>query len=447
MVETVIAKTVINSEDKLGKYMEHSDYDLLVEDDMDFYAPVLEIGRSEPSEQECIFMFRKNRFTSEEQLGAYEGLVGAALPTQNRGLAAGPKGDRQGGRNWCTEEQVEIMNYLIKGNDAGFGDIEDPIERIRKKHREKINPEESRGIVWIKSKIEQEGYNYETFFETKLEEILSLKQHKRSAAAKELFENYVSNTTYANQVLSGIAGFFDRYPRIPWGRATSYTEHHRETYEKCYPFMRKLSSEFQRLLPERYGVQNEAAAKLDPRFRVAGEDTPFTTITVNKNFRTSAHRDAGDLHTGFSNLSVIAKDKEWEGGYLVLPEYRVAINIRPGDLLLINNHEGIHGNTELVPPSGKSLEDMERISLVCYFREKMLELGSWEYEYQRRAFVDDRRLNIDHPLYRPLWNGVSAGMWESQEWYDFLAANGGSDMLAKYHPESVSNELDWESIV
>lgn len=107
-----------------------------------------------------------------------------------------------------------------------------------------------------------------------------------------------------------------------------------------------------------------------------GNDTPFTTVTVNKNFRTAAHRDAGDLHEGFSNLTVVAKgDQQWTGGYLVLPEFRVAINIRPGDLLLINNHAGIHGNTELLPPEGKTLADMERISLVCYFREKHAKIG------------------------------------------------------------------------
>ena len=441
MTKVIVADKKYNCEHKLGTYMEDSDYDLLVEEDMDFYAPSNNLISSGPTEQTCIFKFRKNRFTAEEQASAYEGLVNAAQPTQNRGLAAGPKGERQGGRNWCTPEQVEIMEFLIKNNTPKlFSDV-DPIEQIREKHRNKIDPEEARGIVWIKTKIEQEGYDYETFFEVKLPEILQLPTNERTKAAKHLFENYVSNTTYANQVLSGIAGFFDRYPRIPWGRATSYTEHHRETYEKCYPFMRKLSSEFQRLLPERFGVQNEAAAKLDPRFRVAGEDTPFTTITVNKNFRTSAHRDAGDLHAGFSNLSVIAKDKEWEGGYLVLPEYRVAINIRPGDLLLINNHEGIHGNTELVPPAGKTLEDMERISLVCYFREKMLELGSWEYESLRRQFVDDRKLNKKHPDWRPLWNGVSANMWDQQEWYDYIVKHEGEAMLNKYHPKATKKKV------
>ena len=152
------------------------------------------------------------------------------------------------------------------------------------------------------------------------------------------------------------------------------------------------------------------------------------------------------MNEGFSNLTVVAKgDQQWTGGYLVLPEFRVAINIRPGDLLLINNHAGIHGNTELKPPEGKELADMERISLVCYFRENMLKLGSWEYETIRREFVDYRRLNKEHQLWKPLWNGVSPSMWESDEWYDYLLERGGEDMLKKYHPEAVEEKTSLES--
>jgi len=439
-MRVVIADKVINCEHKLGTYMEDTDYDLLVEEDIDFYAPIKEIGRTEPSEQECIFKFRKSVFSAEEQLGAYEGLVGAAQPTQNRGLAAGPKGERLGSRNWCTEEQIEIMEHLMKGGTSLFSD--DPIAEIREKHRKmKVQPE-SRGIVWVITKIEADGYEYDNFFENKIQEILKLPYADRRTAAKHMFDTYVSKTTYANQVLSGIAGFYDRYPRIPYGRATSYTEHNFSTYEKCYPFMRKLSNEFARLLPQKFSKQEHYANKLDERFRVAGKDTPFTTITVNKNFRTSAHRDAGDLSEGFSNLTVVAKEKDWDGGYLVLPEYRVAINVRPGDLLLINNHEGIHGNTQIIPKEGKTLDEMERISLVCYFREKMLELGTMEYENHRYNFVISRKNNESHPNWRPLWNGVSEGMWESDEWFDYLETNGGSDMLNTYHPNNEKSSLE-----
>jgi hypothetical protein len=33
-------------------------------------------------------------------------------------------------------------------------------------------------------------------------------------------------------------------------------------------------------------------------------------------------------------------------------------------------------------------------------------------------------------------NGVSEGMWNDKEWYDYLEKEGGAEMLTKYHPES-----------
>jgi hypothetical protein len=61
----------------------------------------------------------------------------------------------------------------------------------------------------------------------------------------------------------------------------------------------------------------------------------------------------------------------------------------------------------------------------------MLELKSYDYELLRKQFVEERRMNKDHPLHRPLWNGVSPGMWEEQEWYDYLHAHGMKDPYGK----------------
>ena len=152
------------------------------------------------------------------------------------------------------------------------------------------------------------------------------------------------------------------------------------------------------------------------------------------------HRDAGSLNDGFSNLTVVTKEgKDWQGGYLVAPEVRVAINVRPGDLLLVDNMRVIHGNTLIEPPE-TSEKDFLRMSLVFYFREDMLKLGSWEYERTRREYVDDRRLNTSHPLWRKHWNGVSPNMWYEKEWYDYLSSKLGEEVLKKYHPESVETE-------
>ena len=70
---------------------------------------------------------------------------------------------------------------------------------------------------------------------------------------------------------------------------------------------------------------------------------------------------------------------------------------------------------------------MERMSIVCYFREDMLVSGSWEYEALRRNYVDERRLNQKHKLWTKLWNGISPGMWAESEWSQYLTEHGLTD--------------------
>jgi hypothetical protein len=82
--------------------------------------------------------------------------------------------------------------------------------------------------------------------------------------------------------------------------------------------------------------------------------------------------------------------------------------------LLVANHTAIHGNVAIEG------ENPDRMSIVAYFREDMLGLGSWEYESLRKQYVDERRLNKDHRLYRKLWNGVSPGMWDEDEWFAYM---------------------------
>jgi len=437
-----------NCENKIQKFLDDNDYDILVEDDADFYSPPVGNVAGESSsttEENLIFKFRKNVFTEEEQLGAYEGLVEGATESNNRGSASGPRDDEKQGRDFVTDVQVEIMDSYIKGVGSSLFE-NDIVETIKNKYS-KDPLKISLGKVWVRYKIEAMGEEYDNFFDNMIIKWKSMPDEERSAHALLVKETCISGTTYANTVLSGIAGYFDRHPRFPYGRVTSYTEKNRSMFEKCFPFMRQLSKGFEEHVPKRFAIQNKAANILDPEFRIAGVDTPFTTITINKNFRTAAHRDAGDLNEGFSNLTVVAKDKEWKGGYLVLPEYRVAINIRPGDLLLVNNHDGIHGNTEMYPPEGKKIEDMERISLVCYFREKMTQLGSFEYEQHRKKYVEQRRLNPEHPEQRIRWNGVSPSMFFLPEWYDYLTIHGSEDMVRQYHPEAFEKTSSLEAFL
>lgn len=439
--KVIVADKWLNCEHLLGTFLDESHYDLLIEEDCDFYVPNNSLIDGN-GEHNIAFKFRKGVYTEEEQKGAYEGLIKGATESQNRGIAAGPKTETCGGRDWVTDWQMAVLDAMM--HPTATLDGSDPVQTLIAE-KASFKAESTRGLVWLRNKITarlEPNEEYEGFFDTWLSKTVKLPKDKQAIAAKEMAD-CISGTTYATTVNSGIAGFFDRYPRIPYGRICAYNWKHPELFELAYPYFRKLDKFFKELLPQRYGVQKAYADRLDSRFRVAG-DTVFTTITINKNFRTAAHRDAGDLGPGFSNLGVVTNGKDYRGGYLVLPEFRVAVNIRPGDQLLIANHTAIHGNTEILPPDDNCCMDcVERMSIVCYFRENMKELGSWDYETARRDFVESRRLNQDHPEWRPLWNGVSPNMWESKEWYDFIRDMkdcDGANMLSKYHPEALENK-------
>lgn len=445
--DVYVAKFIIKDDDVLGKYVDDSSYDILVDSDADFYLPTTDMTSDKVvmDETTIAFKFRKNVFTSEEQRGAYEGLFDAAIESNNRGLAAGPREETQGGREWVTSFQRDVLDYYIKGQPQAI-DGSDQIEALRKKHE--VEKDEIRGGVWLTTKIEDSYSDYKNFFPEAMMAMAGMTVEDAGKYAKMLKETWISDTSYATAIWSGIAGFYGRYPRIPYGRATAYVDHNREKFEKSYPFARKLEAEFKRMLPMRWQKQNEFAKRLDNKFLI-GEDTTFTTITVNtttkdRNARMACHRDAGSLNAGYSNLTVISPEgKDWKGGYLVTPEVRAAINIRPGDLLLIDNMRVIHGNTPIeAPDSGE--DDFMRMSLVYYFREDMDQLGSWEYETTRKNFVDDRRLNREHKLWREYWNGVSPNMWAQQEWYDYLESKLGKDIVQQYHPEAYETQSSLE---
>lgn len=436
-VSVIVATEKKDCEHLLGEFSTDENYSFIVDSDTDFYTPATSLESNEPNERRIGFKFRKNFFLKEDQKNAYDGLIGAATPSDNRGLAAGnlQTGLTSSNRTKVTEEEFEIL-YFFNGLVASVFeiDLKEEVEKIKAKHS-KIGKRFTKN-VWLDGAVRSNAFVFSEYIES----LYSMDICEIVKSTSIILDDYISLTTYANMANSGIAGWYDRYPRIPYGRATAYTANNKELFKKAYPFLQEVSSAFETLIPNRYSSQKKAISTIDPEFVVPG--TVFTTLTVNKTFQTAFHRDAGDYSDGLSNLLVLTNGHSYSGGFLVLPEYEVAINIRPGDLLLINNHEVIHGNTPIILDSELS----ERCSLVCYLREGMLGLGTKEYETYRFNFVESRKNNKDHPLWRNGWNGISPGMWadredtgsmysEASDWREYLLSQtNGNLYLNKYHP-------------
>jgi len=191
-----------------------------------------------------------------------------------------------------------------------------------------------------------------------------------------------------NNVFSSVLGYFEKTPfmGLPC-RLTSYTQLYFNQYKNGTPYIEKIDELFKKLVPDRYKIQHERA-KGNPAFQIA--DTSFSSVTINRNFRTGLHQDAGDLREGFGNLSVIERGK-YSGGYTIFPRYKVGINLRTGDFVAMDVHEW-HCNTEMKEDSeskkfNSSIPEIyrndketgtqgidklySRLSFVCYLREKL----------------------------------------------------------------------------
>ncbi len=194
-------------------------------------------------------------------------------------------------------------------------------------------------------------------------------------------DGILSDTVEANMTMGGIAGYFPPTSRNPYCRATAYTRDNWELFKESWPFLQYCSSLFEKLNPIRFKNQMGFVREnsLDERGWVV-PGTPYSTITVNRNFQTACHQDAGDLKSGFENFSVLESGPhKYKGGYTVFPRFRVAFDCRHGDFVGMDVAHHYHGNTAIIPEV-EGEEDYERISLVLYVREDLAGAGTQEEE-------------------------------------------------------------------
>ena len=193
---------------------------------------------------------------------------------------------------------------------------------------------------------------------------------------------YDQKTNEKLNIQSGIVGYFDRAAHYDFCRTTKFTKENLKEFQKAIPLIRKVDKGFQDLVPERYRKQKGMAKGTHPNFVI--EDTAFTTVTVNKDWRTAVHTDDGDYSEGFGNL--VAYCKDIEPVLFVLPRFRIAVDLRTCDLLLADVHQ-YHGNTEII----KKTENAVRLSFVMYYRENMWKCGSPSEELKRHQ-LNQRRV-------------------------------------------------------
>jgi hypothetical protein len=110
-----------------------------------------------------------------------------------------------------------------------------------------------------------------------------------------------------------------------------------------------LATVYRETSPDAYAAHVALAASVPRDFRL--RDTPFTSGNLNKNASLAYHLDRGNAKATWSAMVVVRERAR--GGFLVLPEFGVSLELLDGACLLFDGASTWHGLTPVeVDPGG-----------------------------------------------------------------------------------------------
>ena len=326
-----------------------------------------------------------------------------------------------------TKEQVEAILaanpgssrfslYVKKILDSGLVDKE-RIQELESIARKKATPQEQKEAA-----VAERDALRMAWFDNWLESWLLASD--KVAYSKESYKEFVSIQTRANKIYSNILGFMDRSARNPFGRLTASTQKKYGEFVAHKAFYKQASELYEDALPEEWKYIHEVMETCkDERYTLMGTKT-FSTITINYNFPTYYHYDGKNNPRGVAVLTALTNEsydgEKFDGSYFVLPELRLAFDIRKGDFFVGDNCNLMHGQTEQV----NKVDDAENIIFVFYARDGMAKLDYYDCETCRKEFIlfsqktyADRYQKNDAGKF----SGVFPSMWVSDEWDEYRA--------------------------
>jgi hypothetical protein len=125
-----------------------------------------------------------------------------------------------------------------------------------------------------------------------------------------------------------------------------------------------LSERYRDLATEKYQKQLElVSGSVLPDWIISG--TPFTSGIANRNNNLRYHYDSHNMPDVFSVMVMYRKDVD--GGLLVIPEYRIAVDIPDSFFILFNGKSLLHGVSKIT----KKTASAYRFSVVYYSLKAM----------------------------------------------------------------------------
>ena len=341
-----------------GMWIEQSDIKQpIIDSNTDVY------WKDENGELHLLLKFRKNAIHDKLLKIGWDSYKDLVKASRGRGASAGPI--NAGSDYWKKRVLVKTKKWSTGYlNPKGF----ELNETLKEMNREELREYAGKNEIDYKESFEIEELKYHIIGKM----------------------NGISKMKVNNQVASNPIGFYEQNKNLGANlpcRLTHFTRTNYEKYNEGLPFLHAIDTLFKKLIPDAHSRQLERAAT-KPHLKIP--NTCFSTVTINRNFRTAQHRDAGDFRGGFGNLTVIEQGR-YHGGYTVFPQFGVGINLRNNDFVAMDVHQW-HANTPLYETEEDKEYNMtiesdfkdnplvgtaglyqpySRVSFVCYLREKI----------------------------------------------------------------------------
>ena len=200
--------------------------------------------------------------------------------------------------------------------------------------------------------------------------------HKQIA---EILPKIKYDTTKRTSGITTTSTIFGYRPRDPM-RARNYCSSSKfsAVHKEMTALLSKLAEEcvdfYRKNAPELYHDHTNKLEGVLPEWRM--KNTVFTSGIINKNNKLPYHYDSGNFDGVFSNM--VAWKKDCKGGYLCLPEYRVALEIANGSISLFDGQKILHG----VTPFTRLNDDAYRYTAVFYSLKNMWKCKTLTEEIQ-----------------------------------------------------------------
>lgn len=214
--------------------------------------------------------------------------------------------------------------------------------------------------------------NVEDFYEA----VIKFAQNKTANRGIASGSGDIKDVAHNKKIASNIIGYFDTYTIFQKHmfktlkikppskvRLTRFTQNYPDKWERCIPLIQDIDRMYKKLAPKEYKFQRSCADQT--AFKIP--NTAFSTVTTNLTYHTAVHTDSNNLKGTLGNLAVIEKGK-YSGGCTGFVQYKVAVDVRTGDFLLMDIHRP-HSNI----PIKKLTKDAERLSIVSYLRQGVYE--------------------------------------------------------------------------